>query len=113
MAKESLRVPISSLMEEKTQINNKLINVRDRANKVHEDLARLRQEEYSYREASEALGSNAKSKPAKIVFQRQLTEVRKEIEAKQQEWEVLEKERIILTSQVASIEGSIRDLSKA
>lgn len=110
MAKVEYRTPIKSLLAQREKLNTEFVGVSDKFNNVAEQLAKLRNEETSYRMSLEALPKTAQHKPARDVFDKSLGDVRYRIQEISKELESITDQKTRLQSQMNSLSASIREL---
>lgn len=113
MAKIELRKAIDSLMKEKNDIDKQLTRINDGFQAKHEELGRLRADQHSMREAKETLSNSNSSKPAKRVFEQQISSAQLRVNEILKEVDQLEKDRVVWSSKVKAIEKSIKELQNA
>lgn len=113
MARQELRKPIDSLLTEKNNLDKKLTTVKDEYDRYQEELGKLRQDQFSFREGKEALSPSNQNKPARRVFDANIAECQKRIEEVLKSLDDVEKRRVVVTSQLKAIEKSIRELQNA
>lgn len=113
MARQELRKPIDVLLTEKNKIDQILTSIQDRYNRFQEELQKLRAEQYSFREGKETLSNTNQNKPARRVFDHQITECQKRVEEVLKELDLVEKDRVIQGSKLKALEKSIKELQNA
>lgn len=113
MARQELRKPIDTLLNEKNKLDGKLTNIKDRYDRFQEELQKLRYEQHSYREGKETLQNSNQNKPARRVFDAQIVECQKRIDEVMKELDTVEKERVVQSSHLKAIEKSIKELQNA
>jgi chromosome segregation ATPase len=113
MARQELRKPIDTLLNEKNKLDGIITSIKDRYDRFHEELNKLRYEQHSYREGKETLQNSNQNKPARRVFDQQIAECQKRIEEVLKELDNVEKERVVQSSKLKAIEKSIKELQNA
>lgn len=113
MAKHELKKPIDLLLSKKNELEKKLTENRDWFTRYGEELQALRHEEFTCKEGKETLSQSNANKPARRVLDNQIAVVRKAAEDKQKQIEEIEKQRVVISSELKAIESSIRELQRA
>jgi small-conductance mechanosensitive channel len=113
MTKQNLRKPTDLLFTQKGEIEKQLTQFNDRFILLQEQLNELRGEQSGLREAKETLSNTNTNKPAKVAFDKRISEIQLIINAKLKELDTVEKDRIAVTSRLKAIEKSIKELQNA
>lgn len=113
MAKQELRKPIDALLTEKSKIDQNLTSIKDRYDRFHEELQKLRYEQHGYREAKETMQNSNQNKPARRVFDQNIAEAQLRIDVIMKELDNVEKDRVVWASKGKAIERSIKELQNA
>lgn len=113
MAKVELRKPIATLLDEKAKLDQNTTTINDKYNRFSEELQRLRQEQFSYREAKEHLQNTNSNKPARQVFDQNIASTQRRIDEVLKELDIAEKERVVASSRAKAIDSSIKQLQNA
>lgn len=113
MAKQELRISVQKLLEEKASLEKQIITIRDKKNGAAEQLAKLRQDQFSYREAKQTLASKDVNKHAKMVLDKQITECQLKIDPIQKELELHDQEYDKVNGTLKNIANAIKELEGA
>lgn len=113
MAKMELRKPIDLLLTEKNNINKQLTTIQDQFNVKQELLTSLRSDQFSCREGKEHLSVSNMNKPARRVFDNQIAQLQMKIDEVLKELDVLEKDRVVVSSRAKAIDKSLKELQNA
>lgn len=113
MAKQELRKPIDTLLTEKNKIDQSLTSIKDRYDRYHEELQKLRFEQHGYREAKETLSNTNQNKPGRRVFDQSIADAQRRIDEVLKELDQVEKDRVVVASKGKAIERSIKELQNA
>lgn len=114
MARQELKKPIATLLDEKSKIDIKLTEITDRYTRFQTELQTLRYEQASYREAKEQLQNTNSNKAARRVFDSYISAAQKRIDdVVNKEIDQCEKDRVVAVSHKQAIEKSIKELQNA
>ena len=113
MAKLELRKAVSALMDEKSKWDAQATQHKDKLAVLQQQFQEARNSEHGYREAKETLPRSNASRPATIVFDREIANSHKQAEDLLKEIEAISKQLDIVVSKAKALDKSIRELQNA
>lgn len=113
MAKQELRVSVQVLMEEKTAMEKKVINLNDKRTSLVEEFRKLREKQFSLQQAKETLSNKDTNKAPKLVLSKQITELQVQIEAKQKEVDAVSHDHEKASGELRNMLSAIKELENS
>lgn len=113
MARQELKKPMADLWDEHRRIELELIPITDKETKFATEIGKLRQDEFSNKEALDTLDRSTKNNAARSVIKKSIDEIRIQINIKSKELEEVLKSKSLLMQKLKNIKSSIKELNQA
>lgn len=112
MARAELKKPMADLWDKHRKLENELIPHTDKESKLAEEIAKLRRDEFSNKEALDTLSRATANNAARSVLKASIDEIRIQIREKSTEYDKVLKQKSLVVQQLKNLKSSIKELDQ-